>query len=73
MAANDWIVQALLRMFDRHRIVFWYDAKHELRSDFEALTLPDVEKLEIANNEFGIKRCILREHPEQKFLLYKDG
>ena len=73
MAANDWIVRALLRLFDRHRIVFWYDAKHELRPDFEALTLPDVEKLEIANNEFGIKHRILREYPEQKFLLYKEG
>lgn len=73
MAVNDRIVQALLRLFDRHRLVFWYDAKQELRGDFEALMLPGVEKLEIANNEYGLKYRILREQPEQKFLLYKEG
>ena len=35
---NDRIAQALTKLFDRHRIVFWYDAKQELRDDFEALS-----------------------------------
>ena len=70
---NDRIAQALIKLFDRHRIVFWYDAKQELRDDFEALSLPDIEKLELTNNEFGIKYQILREKPEQKFLLYRYG
>jgi len=67
------ITQALRKLFDRHRMVFWYDTKHELRSDFEAVLLPDVEKLEIANNEYGLKYHVLREAPTQKFLLYKEG
>ena len=70
---NDRIPQALTRLFDRHRIVFWYDAKRELRGDFEALSLPGVEKLELSNNEFGVKYRVLRERPEQKFLLYREG
>ena len=70
---NDRIPQALKRLFDRHRIVFWYDAKRELRGDFEALSLPGVEKLELSNNEFGVKYRVLRERPEQKFLLYREG
>jgi uncharacterized protein (TIGR02687 family) len=70
---NDRIVQALANLFERHRIVFWYDAKQELRDDFEALQLPGVEKLELTNNEYGIKYRILREQPEQKFLLYREG
>jgi uncharacterized protein (TIGR02687 family) len=70
---NDRIAQALTKLFDRHRIVFWYDAKQELRDDFEVLSLPDIEKLELTNNEFGIKYQILREKPEQKFLLYRYG
>jgi len=70
---SDRITQALGKLFDRHRIVFWYDTKQELRRDFEAVSLPDVEKLEIANNEYGLKHRILRESPEQKFLLYKEG
>jgi uncharacterized protein (TIGR02687 family) len=67
------IAQALTKLFDRHRIVFWYDAKQELRDDFEALQLPGVEKLTLANNEYGIKYKLLREQPEQKFLLYREG
>ncbi len=67
------IAQALTKLFDRHRIVFWYDAKQELRDDFEALQLPGVEKLTLSNNEYGIKYKLLREQPEQKFLLYREG
>lgn len=70
---SDRINQALSRLFDKHRIVFWYDTKQELRSDYDAISIPDVEKLEIANNEYGLKHRILREAPEQKFLLYKEG
>jgi uncharacterized protein (TIGR02687 family) len=70
---NDRIAQALTKLFDRHRIVFWYDAKRELHEDFEELKLPGVEKLELINNEYGIKYRLLREQPEQKFLLYREG
>jgi uncharacterized protein (TIGR02687 family) len=67
------IAQALNKLFDRNRIVFWYDAKKELRADFEALQLAGIEKLELTNNEYGIKYKLLRERPEQKFLLYHEG
>lgn len=70
---NNQITHALTKLFDRHRIVFWYDAKQELREDFAALALPGVEKIELANNEFGLKYRLLREQPEQKFLLYREG
>ena len=73
MILENRIAQALTKLFDRHRIVFWYDAKQELRGDFEALELPGIEKLELTNNEFGIKYCILRKDPSQKFLLYREG
>ena len=66
---NDRIAQALTKLFDRHRIVFWYDAKQELRDDFEALQLSGVEKLELTNNEFGIKYRLLREQPPKVTLL----
>ena len=67
------IAQALTRLFERHRIVFWYDTKQELRTDFETLQLVGIEKIELTNNEFGVKYRILRELPEQKFLLYREG
>lgn len=71
--SNAKIQQALGNLFDKQRIVFWYDTRREFRSDFETLDLPGVEKIELANNEFGLKYRVLREQPEQKFLLYKDG
>ena len=69
----DKITQALTRIFERQRIVFWYDQKQELFSDFDTLNLDGVEKIKIANNEFAIKHRILREQPKQKFLLYHEG
>lgn len=67
------IKQALNKLFERHRIVFWYDTEKELRSDFERLELEGIEKIEINHNEFGLKYRILREQPQQKFLLYYEG
>lgn len=71
--SNAKIQQALGNLFDKQRIVFWYDTRREFRADFEALSLPGVEKIELANNEFGVKYRVLREQPEQKFLLFRDG
>ena len=67
------IALALSKMFERHRIVFWYDAKQELRGEYEALEIPAVSKIELQNNEFGIKYRILRQQPTDKFLLYQAG
>src|SRR5690606_2370186 len=67
------IAPALTRLFERHRIVFWYDDQRELREEFDALDLPDVEKIVLENNQFGVKYRILRQEPECKFLLYHDG
>lgn len=67
------ISQALNQQFKRDRIIFWYDEHAEFRDDFEALSLPGVEKLKIDNNEYGVKYRILREKPKQKFLLYHEG
>ncbi|MBJ2270109.1 BREX-1 system phosphatase PglZ type A [Pseudomonas sp. MF6772] len=71
--SNAKITQALINLFDKQRIVFWYDTRLEFRADFEALELEGVEKVELANNEFGVKYRLLLEQPEQKFLLYREG
>jgi len=70
---NPRITQALTRLFDKHRIVFWHDTQQEFRTEFDSLDLPDVQCITVANNEFGLKYRILREEPQQKFLLYQDG
>ena len=67
------IGQTLTKLFDKHRIVFWYDSERELRAEYDALELPGVEKVELANNEFGVKYRILRQQVDQQFLLYHHG
>lgn len=71
--STERIKHGLLKVFERHRIVFWYDKKHELRKEFESLELDDIEKVELKNNEFSVKFRLLREQPTRKFLLYKEG
>ena len=70
---SDRIPASLRRLFEEHRIVFWYDAARDMRAEFEALDLADVTKLEVANNEFGVKHRILRQEADRRFLLFKDG
>ena len=69
---ND-ISPTLSSLFERHRIIFWYDTKQELQAEYEAVSLPDVEKVILTNNQFGLKHRMLRELPQQKFLLYHAG
>lgn len=70
---TDRIAKALTNLFEKHRIVFWYDAKRELRDEYEGLQLDGIEKVEITNNEFGLKHRMLRQEPDRKFLVYKHG
>ena len=67
------IAQALDRLYRHHRIVFWYDVKRELRAEFDALDLPDVTKIVLDNNQFGVKVRILRQEADRRFLLYHSG
>ena len=58
---EEHITRGLQAQFDRHRIVFWYDAKQELREAFDEVSLPDVTKIEIQNDEFSIKHRVLKQ------------
>lgn len=62
---------ALEKLFQQHRLVFWYDEQGEMQALFEHLQIPDVEKIVIDNNEFSLKYHILLEQPRQRFLLYQ--
>ena len=70
---SDRIAASLRQLFEDKRIVFWYDADRDMRGEYEAVDLPGVTKLEIANNEFGLKYRILRQEPKGRFLRFKDG
>lgn len=67
MSSNN---PALDKLFQRHRVVFWYDPTQEIRQAFDAYNHPQVRKCEVHNNEFGIKYRILQQEPDAQFLLY---
>ena len=64
------IQQRLQTLFENQRLIFWYDDDNALKEEFESINIEGVEKLIIDNNEFSIKRQILRLQPESKFLIY---
>jgi len=65
------IHDSLQRVFQRHRLVFWYDASGEWAETFKAYPDAAVAKLSVAGNEFGTKVRIVRDpNPEAKFLIY---
>jgi uncharacterized protein (TIGR02687 family) len=70
---TDRITASLERLFDEHRIVFWYDAARDMRGEFDAVDLGGVIKVEIANNQFGLQYRMLRQEPKAKFLVFHDG
>ena len=70
--SNAKILQALGNLFEKQRIVFWYDTRREFRADFESLELPGVEKIELANNGVGLSYSVLRELHEQRSPLYRE-
>jgi uncharacterized protein (TIGR02687 family) len=68
---TDKIHNALSQLFEQHRLVFWYDEKVEMQVLFNELQLDNVSKITIENNEFGIKYKVLKDEPDQKFLIYQ--
>lgn len=68
--STERLQNALAKSFERQRIVFWYDAQGDWWPEFDSLQLSGVEKVCLQNNEFGVKHRLIREAPNQKFLLY---
>ncbi len=65
------IHDSLERVFEKHRLVFWYDATGEWKETFDAFAAPDVKKLDVLKNEFGTKVRIVRDpNPTARFLVY---
>ena len=65
------IKESLIKLFSQYRIVFWHDYKKEMLEDFQKIKLDNIEKIEINRNEFSTKYKILKEQPNQKYLIYK--
>lgn len=63
--------EQLTKVFEKKRLVIWYDRNNEFGETVEELLPEGVELILIAQNEFGIKTRIYTEK-ETKFLLYSD-
>ena len=68
---NNKVQAALEKLFQQHRLVFWYDDKAEMTDLFNSLQIAEVEKVIMENNEFTLKHQLLIEQPSQHFLVYQ--
>lgn len=65
------IHDSLERVFERNRLVFWYDATCEWIEDYNSFEHAKVTKIEMRNTEFGTKvRIVTDPDPKAKFLVY---
>lgn len=62
--------EALLQLFQKHRIIVWYDAEKQYVDDIKQTDLPSVEIIHVNGNEFTVKHHVLQVKPQQQFLLY---
>ncbi|MDB9921851.1 BREX-1 system phosphatase PglZ type A, partial [Actinomycetota bacterium] len=67
------VLPHLKQRFQSNRIVFWHDPESQHSDDLDALDLPGVTKIRVANNEYGIKHRLLHTEPAEKFLIYRSG
>ena len=64
------IQESLEKLFEDHKVVFWYDAEQSMHEQYQALDLNNVERIKVANNEFEIKHKIISSKKNAKYLLY---
>ena len=63
------VAESLIKLFNQHKVVFWYDAKEEFREEFDMLSIDGILKLEGKKNPFELKVTINKD-PSQQYLLY---
>jgi len=67
------IEEVLIKRFEQHRVIFWYDENQELGELYRECEIEGVEKLEVNGNEFEIKHIITKQKPDTKLLVYIAG
>lgn len=73
MSQSSAVLPHLQRWFETQRIVFWHDPDGEYAADMDGLDLPDVAKVHVANDEYGIKNRLLHDERKAQFLIYRSG
>lgn len=73
MSALAPVVPLLESRFHAQRLVFWHDPDGQYADGLDALDLPGVQTIRVANDEYAIKHRVLRGEPDDKFLIYRSG
>lgn len=68
---NTKLKESLEKIFQQHRLVFWYDANAEFNDLFASTQIAGVVNLKLDNNEFSVKHRLLVDEPSNKFLIYQ--
>ncbi len=64
------VAKSLEKLYSKHRIVMWYDPEQVFEDEVASLALDQVSIIKVDNDELAVKYRILKEEPQQKFLLY---
>jgi uncharacterized protein (TIGR02687 family) len=69
--STDKIKQVLSDLFDKKRLVFWYDEGGLMKDTVAELNIPGVVLLTLDHNPFTVKYRVLKgERPERGFIIY---
>ena len=52
------IKEALLKRFEDHRVIFWYDEKEEFFEQYSEIDIPSINKIQVQDNEFEVKHIV---------------
>ena len=63
------VTQSLSQTLARHRIVFWYDSSKEFKEEYDAYQEPQLNKVLLNRNEFGLKVRLALDR-EGRYLVY---
>ncbi len=73
MALDENIAAKLADACAQVRVVFWEDATGEFAEDIAGFELPGVSVVIARGNEMALKRRILRDEADARFLVYRSG
>ena len=68
---NSKLKESLEKIFQQHRLVFWYDTNSEFIDLFNSTQIAGVINLILDNNDFSVKHRLLIDEPTTKFLIYQ--
>lgn len=73
MSSLASVLPHLEHQFAAQRLVFWHDPDGDYADDVNALDIPGVTMVTVANDEYALKYRLLQEDPDAKFLIYRQG